>query len=105
VDRGAVEEATATLEKSLPYASTQADYHAFLAALLQRRNRNEEAITHYQIVTQLAPNNGVWMMGYGISLQAVRRNADAKAAFKKALDTQTLSPELQAFVQAKIKEI
>ena len=105
VDRGAVEEATATLEKSLPYASTQADYHAFLAALLQRRNRNEEAITHYQIVTQLAPNNGVWMMGYGISLQAVRRNADAKAAFKKALDTQTLSPELQAFVQAKIKEL
>ena len=45
------------------------------------------------------------MMGYGISLQAVRRNADAKAAFKKALDTQTLSPELQAFAQAKIKEL
>ena len=105
VDRGAVEAAAATLEKSLPFANKQADYHAFLAALLQRLNRNEEAITHYQIVTQLAPGNGVWLMGYGISLQAEHRNADAKAAFKKALDTQTLSPDLQAFVQQKLKEL
>lgn len=105
VDRGAAGEATATLERSLPYASQQADYHAFLAALLQRLNRNEEAITHYQIVTQLVPGNGVWLMGYGISLQAMKRNADAKEAFKKALDTQTLSPDLQAFVQQKLKEL
>ena len=103
VERGAVAEATATLEKALPYANSQADYQAFLAALLQRQNRNDEAIAHYQIVLQLAPNNGIWLMGYGISLQAVQRNADAKDAFKHALDTQTLSPDLRAFVQQKLK--
>ncbi|MBI5626036.1 MAG: tetratricopeptide repeat protein [Nitrosomonadales bacterium] len=103
VERGALDQAIATLEKSLPFAETQADYRAFLAALLQRQNRNEEAIAHYQIVLQHAPDNGVWLMGYGISLQALQRNAEAKVAFKRALDTQTLSPELQAFVQAKIK--
>jgi MSHA biogenesis protein MshN len=103
VERGAVAEATATLEKALPYANSQADYQAFLAALLQRENRNDEAIAHYQIALQLAPNNGIWLMGYGISLQAEQRNADAKDAFKHALDTQTLSPDLQAFVQTKIK--
>lgn len=103
VERGAVAEATATLEKALPYASSQADYQAFLAALLQRQNRNDEAIAHYQIALQLAPNNGIWLMGYGISLQAVQRNADAKDAFKHALDTQSLSPDLQAFVQQKLK--
>lgn len=103
VERGALEQATATLEKSLPYADAQADYQAFFAALLQRQNRHKEAITHYQIVLQRAPNNGVWLMGYGISLQAVQRNADAREAFKRALDTQTLSPELQAFVQQKLK--
>ena len=105
VERGAVAEAAATLEKALPYANSQADYHAFLAALLQRLNRNEEAIAHYQIALQLAPNNGIWLMGYGISLQAKQRNTDAKDAFKHALDTETLSPDLQAFVQAKIKEL
>ncbi len=103
VERGAVAEATATLEKALPYANSQADYQAFLAALLQRQNRNDAAIAHYQIALQLAPNNGIWLMGYAISLQATQRNADAKEAFKHALDTQTLSPDLQAFVQTKIK--
>lgn len=103
VERGAVAEATATLEKGLPYAKTQADYQAFLAALLQRQNRNDEAIAHYQIALQLVPNNGIWQMGYGISLQARQRNTDAKAAFQRALDTNTLSPDLQAFVQQKLK--
>jgi MSHA biogenesis protein MshN len=103
VERGAVASATATLEKALPYANSQPDYQAFLAALLQRQNRNDEAIAHYQIVLQLAPNNGIWLMGYGISLQAVQRNADAKESFKHALDTQTLSPDLRAFVQQKLK--
>lgn len=103
VERGALEQATATLEKSLPFADAQVDYRAFLAALLQRQNRNEDAIKHYQIVLQHAPNNAVWLMGYGISLQALQRNAEAKNAFQRAFETKTLSPELQAFVQQKLK--
>lgn len=103
VERGAVAEAIATLEKALPFANSQADYQAFLAALLQRQNRNDEAIAHYQVALQLAPNNGIWLMGYGISLQALKRNADAKVAFQHALTTRSLSPDLQAFVQQRIK--
>jgi MSHA biogenesis protein MshN len=105
VERGAIAEATATLEKALPYANSQADYHAFLAALLQRQDHNDEAIAHYQTALQFAPNNGNWLMGYGIALQAAKRNAEAKDAFKHALDTQTLSPELQAFIKKKIEEL
>jgi len=105
VERGEVAKATATLEKALPYGNSQAAYQAFLAALLQRQNRNDEAIAHYQVALQLAPNNGIWLMGYGISLQALKRNADAKVAFQHALDTRTLSPDLQAFVRQKLKEL
>ncbi len=105
VERGAVAEAIATLEKTLPYGNSQAGYQAFLAALLQRQNRNDEAIAHYQVALQLAPNNGIWLMGYGISLQALKRNADAKVAFQHALDTRTLNPDLQAFVQQKLKAL
>ena len=105
VERGAVEQAVATLEKSLPYADAQADYQAFFAALLQRQNRHKEAITHYQIALRLVPGNGVWLMGYGISLQAVQRTDDARDTFSRALDSKTLSPELQAFVQQKLKEL
>ncbi|HUV99122.1 MAG TPA: tetratricopeptide repeat protein, partial [Gallionella sp.] len=103
VERGAVAEATATLEKALPFANSEPDYQAFLAALLQRQNRNDEAITHYQVALQLAPNNGIWLMGYGISLQALKRNAAAKIAFQHALTTRSLSPDLRAFVQQRIK--
>lgn len=105
VEQGATEQALAILEKSLPYADAQADYQAFYAALLQRRNRHKEAITHYQIALQLAPGNGIWLMGYGISLQAVQRADDAGSAFRRALESGTLSPELQAFVRRKLKEL
>ena len=105
VERGTVEQAMATLEKTLPYADRQAGYQAFFAALLQRQNRHKEAITHYQIALQLAPDNGIWLMGYGISLQAMQRADDAKVAFRRALESNTLPPELQAFVRQKIKEL
>lgn len=103
VERGALDQASAILEKSLSFAGNQPDYRAFLAALLQRQNRHEEAIKNYQFVVQAAPSNGVWLMGYGISLQAVQRNGEAKDVFQRALDTKTLSPELQTFVQHKLK--
>lgn len=103
VEHGAVEQATATLAKSLPYADAQADFQAFFAALLQRQNRHKEAINHYQIALQLTPSNGVWLMGIGISLQAVQRSVDARDAYQRALDSNTLSPNLQAFVQQKLK--
>ena len=105
VERGALEQAVATLESSLPYAGTQADYQAFFAALLQRQSRHKEAIEHYQTALRLVPGKGIWLMGYGISLQAVQRNDDARESFRRALDSKALSPELQAFVQQKLKEL
>lgn len=105
VERGAVELAAVTLEKSLPYANAQADYQAFYAALLQRQKRHKEATAYYQVALQLAPDNGIWLMGYGISLQAMQRTDDARDAFRRALESKTLPPELQAFVQQKLTQI
>ena len=103
VERGELDQAIATLEVTLPHVGQQADYQAFYAALLQRKSRHREAAEHYQIALKAVPNKGVWLMGYGISLQALSRPDEAKEAFQRALDTKTLSPELQAFVQQKIK--
>lgn len=103
VEQGNVDSALTTLQQNLSVADGNADYQAFYAALLQRQGRHKEAINHYQIATRLASNNGVWLMGYGLSLQAVQRNEDAKSAFQKALATQTLTPELTAFVEQKLK--
>jgi len=102
VESGQIDQALDTLQKNLPRADDKADYQAFYAALLQRQGRHKEAVAHYQVAVQLAPNSGVWLMGYGLSLQAVQRIDDAKAAYLQALATRTLSPELTAFVQQKL---
>lgn len=103
VERSALNEALATLERSLRYAEKNAEYRAFFAALLQRDNRHAEAAAQYQAALQLKPGNGTWLMGYGLSLQALKRNDEAKAAFQQALESKNLGPELRAFVQQRIK--
>lgn len=105
VEREEMTLALETLEKSLPYADRQPEYHAFIAALLQRQDRHKEAITHYQIALQLVPGNGIWWMGAGMSMQAVERVEDARDAYQRALATQSLSAELAAYVQSKLKEL
>ncbi len=104
IERNALIEAVLTLEKSLPYAEKQADYQAFLAALQQRQDRHADAIIHYQLALQQAPNNGIWLMGLGISLQAVQRPIEAKTAFQRALNSTGLTPELRTFIQQRLRE-
>lgn len=103
VERGELDQAINTLELTLPHAGQQPDYQAFYAALLQRKSRHREAAEHYQTALKAVPNKGVWLMGYGISLQALARPDEAKEAYQHALDSKTLNAELQAFVQQKIK--
>lgn len=93
-----------TLLRTLPYAAGNAEYHAFLAGALQRQQRHREAAEQYQAALRATPNNGVWLMGLGISLQAEKRNAEALAAFQKA-SAAGLSPELQAFVDRKLQQL
>jgi MSHA biogenesis protein MshN len=70
--------------------------------LQQRNNLHAEAVANYQAALQLQPGNGAWLMGIGISLQALRRTEEARTAYRQALDSKTLSPELKVFIQRKL---
>ena len=105
VEIGDTKAAIASLQRSLPYAVKTPEYQAFLAALFQREKQHGEAIEHYRIALRLAPKNGLWWMGYGISLQAENRPTDARSAFVHARDTERLTPELRAFVEQKINQL
>jgi MSHA biogenesis protein MshN len=105
VERDAVPEALETLQKTLPHAEDHSDYRSFVAALLQRLGRHEEAVAHYRAALKISPNNGVWWMGLGISLQALQRTEEARETYQRALATNSLNPQLQAFVQQKLKEL
>jgi MSHA biogenesis protein MshN len=94
-----------TLMRTLPYAGTNPDYHAFLAGAQEREQRHREAAEQYQAALRLAPGNGVWWMGLGMSLQADKRNAEALEAFQRARASGMLSAELQAFVERRLQQL
>ena len=94
-----------TLLRTLPHAAGNGEYHAFLAGVLQREGRSREAAEHYQAALKRAPANGVWWMGLGIALQAEKRDADAAAAFTQAQASGVLTPELQAFVERRLRQL
>lgn len=105
LEKGELRPAIETLQRSLPYASEKADYQAFLAALLQRDERHKQAVEHYLLALQKAPQNSIWWMGLGISLQAERRIPEAQESFRRAKATNGLSPELLAFVEARLGQL
>jgi MSHA biogenesis protein MshN len=105
VEKGEIRPAVDTLLRTLPHAADRADYQAFLAALLQREGRHKEAIEHYGLALRKSPQNGVWWMGLGISLQAANRLPDARDAFGRAKASNALSPELLAYVEQQLNQL
>jgi MSHA biogenesis protein MshN len=94
-----------TLQRTLPYAEGNAEYHAFLAGALQREQRHREAVEHYTTAIRHGGQNGVWLMGLGISLLAEKRNPEALDAFRRAKASGNLTPELAAYVDRRLQAL
>jgi MSHA biogenesis protein MshN len=105
IERGEVTGAINTMVGVLPYVQSDADFYAFLAALLQREGRHREAVDYYRTALRNVHGNGVWMMGLGISLRASNQAAEARDAFASAIESKQLSPELQVFVERQLREL
>ncbi len=103
VERGDVAAALASLQRNPP-GGENAEYHGFLAALLQRSERHKEAIEHYHSALNLNPGAGQWMLGLGISLQADNQPAKAAEVFRRARQS-NINPELKAFAEQRLKQL
>jgi MSHA biogenesis protein MshN len=94
-----------TLEQGAAYGKSNADYQSFLATMLQRVDRHEEAINHYNAALSINSSSTSSLVGLGISLQAVGKLQSAQDAFTRAQSYATLSPELSQFVDLQLKLI
>lgn len=103
VDRGDLPGAWQTLQRSLPFAASSADYQGFAAHVLQRLGRGREAAEFYQLATRLAPAESRWWLGLGLALESDGRAVEAREAFLRAKAGATLSGELATLVEQKLR--
>lgn len=98
-------EALATLEQGLATAGDDADYHAFYAALLQNVGRHDAAVNHFITALRSDPSRPNWLIGAGISLRAIGKPNDAAEAFRRALDTGLLTPQVAQFAEQQLQQM
>lgn len=101
-DRGA---ALQTMEQGAQYVTEDAEFHGFYAALLQREERHQEAVSHYLKALNDDPANTSWLVGVGISLQAQEKYGDAREAFERARQSSQLSQEMASFVDQRLRQL
>jgi MSHA biogenesis protein MshN len=99
--QGRPQEARRVLEAAAPAASGQADYQALLGTLYQRLDRHELAVAHYRRALELQPDQGLWWMGLGVSLEQTQQGHAAREAFRNA-HAYPLSPALQQYVEGRL---
>jgi MSHA biogenesis protein MshN len=105
VETDPTDTALATLANGLQAAGDDPQYHAFYAALLQRALRHSEAVAHYLVALRSDPSMPTWLLGIGISLQALGQNRDAQEAFARARDGGLLSAPLSSFVDQRLRQL
>jgi len=103
-EQGNLTEAIMALESLRPSLPRNENYYALLAALYQRVGNHKAASQAYKNLLAIKPNQSIWWMGLGISLQALNQSSDALAAFRRA-QTRDLSPALQKFVSGRIRSL
>lgn len=103
VERNDLGGAWQTLDHSLPAAGSSPDYQGFAGHVLQRLGRNAEAAERYAAAARLAPRDGRWWLGLGLAYDAEGRVNEAREAFQRARQSGSLSADLMALVEQKLR--
>ncbi len=95
----------ATLARHQPAVAADPDYHALYAALLHRAGRHSDAVGHYLAALRTDPARPAWLLGIGISLEAIGKPRDAVEAYQRARDSGALGAAQASFVEQRLTEL
>ncbi len=93
------------LERAIPELQEDVEYHALVAALLQREGRHVEAIAFYRNVLSVHSGNGLWWMGLGISLEATGSGHQALLAYQRARQDANLTTSIAKYLDSRISSL
>lgn len=96
-------EALEMLSAAAPVMSEAPDYHALMAALLQRSEQHDRAADIYRGLVALRPNQANWWMGLAIAQHEQGEARDALLAYRRARDLGGLTPKVRAFLAERIR--
>ena len=98
-DQGQRDEALNWLERGRA-GLRPADF-ALMGVLLSQMQRFDESAKAYQLALTADPDQGGWLLGLGLALEALGRKDEARAAYRKALERGEFKPEVVEFLQKK----
>ncbi len=105
VARKETAQAIAILQDYRPTTTSDRDYDAFLAALLQQQGRFSDAGSLYRELLDRDPQPGAWWIGLAMSSDSLGDRAAALAAFERALRADHLRQPLANYARRRIAEL
>lgn len=88
-----------------PTVAADTEYYELLGLLYQQASNHQAAVATYQELLRTDRQQGRWWTGLGISLQAQGMNADARAAYQAALQTNNLDRNLRQYIQSRMNNL
>lgn len=98
------QQALETMTEGLSDGRRDGNYQSFLANLLQRTERHEEAVAHFNTAIQLR-GFATDYVGLGISLNALKKYDEARQAFGHALQSNNLTPDLKLYAEQQMQRV
>ncbi len=89
----------------VPMMAHDLEYHALLAAALQRVGEYAPASAVYAQLIKLRPQEALWWLGMAVSLEQSGHREESRDAYQKALSLPGLRPDLQSYIQGRLQAL
>jgi MSHA biogenesis protein MshN len=84
--------------------ASSAEFQALAGAAYQRLGNHRQAMEAYQAALRIFPGSGSSWIGLAISLEALDHPLEAAEAYRRALATGTLTPDLRGYAETSLRK-
>ena len=105
VDKKNYQQALAIMSTVHPSLLKEPKFYAFVAAIYEHLGEYARAVPLYKQLLKIDPSNGIWWLGFAISLEGLGARDSALVAYKRAQQVMSLKPQLQAYIRRRVNAL